>query len=208
MKKISKSILLSFFVFSSSLIGIGSAYAETKTTSSRTSEIVDEETIKVDALLSTMQKRLSLMHEIAKYKWNNSAPIEDKSAEQDHINKYVQQSKFYGLEPQSVQSLMKGQIDAGKSLQMKDFETWVSEQTDTHSGEIRTAKELLLEMDKLSEKLLIQLKEVLPYSHTTYFETMIKNRAAIMINGEGIDSNVRDTAVMPLFELYPSKLMN
>ena len=66
--------------------------------------------------------RLSIMQEVAKYKWNNNAPIEDPDREQKLLDSVGKQAQAAGLQLQWAQHFFRLQIEAAKLAQYQLFQ--------------------------------------------------------------------------------------
>lgn len=64
-------------------------------------------------LLSLMQQRLDLAQNVAMYKWNTRAAIDDPVREQQILDALAKQAPEYGLEPKLAQDFFAAQIVAG-----------------------------------------------------------------------------------------------
>lgn len=77
-----------------------------------------------DQLLLLMQKRLIIMHEVAKSKWNQHLPIEDKEREQQILSDLVEKTYAFGLDLLWIKNFFQVQMDAAKEIQKRDFAIW------------------------------------------------------------------------------------
>src|SRR5262245_12059859 len=79
----------------------------------------------LDRLLGLMQQRLTLMHEVARWKWNAGQPVRDAEREREVLHSVVEGGRRKGLGPELVRSLPKnrrcarrcGERVAGRSAQ-------------------------------------------------------------------------------------------
>lgn len=108
-------------------------------------------------LLSLMQQRLNLAQDVAMYKWNAKAAIDDPVREQQILNGLAQQAPQYGLEPKQVQDFFAVQIVAGKMIQTALFAGWVSKAQPPFDNppDLKTA--IRPALDKLTPELLTAL---------------------------------------------------
>lgn len=196
MKKAFKPLFLSIFFLTGA---ISPTFANTPPqTEFQNTDVMRE---KVDGFLFAVKDRLELMHDVAKWKWNTGSPIEDKKRESVLLSSLMKKSRMYGLDPADVNALFTSQIEAAKSIQIKDFETWIADEQEkvTMSRDLNT--ELRPEIDAASSNLLMQYREIAPYLNEPKFDTLISERAAIILDGEGIDSTVRDQALNSIFSI-------
>jgi chorismate mutase len=78
----------------------------------------------IDQLLLLIQKRLAIMHEVARTKWVQRLPIEDKEREQQVLKVLVEQASRSGLDEKWVERFFQAQMDAAKEVQKQDFAVW------------------------------------------------------------------------------------
>lgn len=81
----------------------------------------------IDQLFLLMQKRLVIMHEVARAKWNQNLTIEDEIREQQILAGLVEKSSEYGLDKKWMIAFFQAQMDASKEMQKKDFILWQKE---------------------------------------------------------------------------------
>jgi len=80
-----------------------------------------------DEILLLMQKRLAVMHEVARWKWNHGYPIEDLAQESRVLDKSVEIAMKYGIPKPWAIEFIQAQMDAAKMVQAHDFEIWKRE---------------------------------------------------------------------------------
>jgi len=61
----------------------------------------------LDRLLGLMQQRLTLMHEVARWKWNAGQPVTDAERERELLQSVVECGRGKGVEPKLVRPLPK-----------------------------------------------------------------------------------------------------
>ncbi len=80
--------------------------------------------ISFDHLRDLMLQRLSLMEDVAAYKWNKGLPIEDLQREQQVIAQLSERAAALGIEGSRAEIFFRVQIEAAKMLQRAYFEQW------------------------------------------------------------------------------------
>jgi chorismate mutase-like protein len=78
----------------------------------------------LDRLLRFMQQRLTLMHEVARWKWNAGQPITDPQRERELLHSVVERGQGKGLDPELVRSFYSAQMEAARLVQQADFDRW------------------------------------------------------------------------------------
>lgn len=78
------------------------------------------------ALRTVMTERLALMTDVARFKWNEKLPIEDRDREAVVLDATVAEAVAAGLDPSRARSLVEAQITAAKLVQTDLFDTWTA----------------------------------------------------------------------------------
>ena len=64
-----------------------------------------------------MQRRLTLMHEVARWKWNAGQPVRDAEREREVLHSVVEGGRGKGLDPELVRSFFAAQLEAARLVQ-------------------------------------------------------------------------------------------
>jgi chorismate mutase len=152
----------------------------------------------LDRLLQLMQQRLAVAHDVARWKWAQDRPISDPARQARLLEEVVKQGEGQELSPALVRSFFTAQMEAGKRVQQSDFDRWQAEgrprKTD---GPDLTA--LRARIDQLDTELLDALAEAGPFPLPEDRREAVKQRAASILDGDGIDEAVRARALQPLW---------
>lgn len=84
----------------------------------------------LDELLLLVQKRLSAMHELARWKWSQGRAIDEPLVERELVERFAWRAQEQGVCPHFARHFITAQIEAGKIVQRRDFEVWQSEGRD------------------------------------------------------------------------------
>jgi chorismate mutase len=115
---------------------------------------------KIDLLLLLIQKRLVIMHEVARTKWNQNLPIEDKEREEQILTNLANKAKAFGLDEKFVVKFFQAQIDASKQVQRNDFSLW-KEQGMLKFEKILSLKDELRDyIDHLNQEMIMVLSQI------------------------------------------------
>ena len=152
----------------------------------------------IDRLLQLMQQRLIVQHDVARWKWNQKSPIDVPQREQELLAQLRQQAVTYSLEPDVVSAFFQWQIDAGKLIQIADFQNW--QKQGVQSFDNVPCLNLIVRplLNKLSTELLSALAELTPFLDCLTVQQLIQSRVQIILRGDGIDQTVRRVALAPL----------
>ncbi len=115
---------------------------------------------KVDQLLLLMQKRLVIMHEVARTKWNQNLTIEDKIREQQILADLAEKASKYGLDEKWTTAFFQAQMDASKEMQKKDFTLWQKEGLLKFEQVLSLKDELRFYIDQLNEEMMMLLSKI------------------------------------------------
>ncbi|GAB4185275.1 MAG: hypothetical protein Tsb0015_02100 [Simkaniaceae bacterium] len=151
----------------------------------------------LDQLLGLLQKRLELMNDVAKWKWNNTYPIEDLSREKAMLETVAKQAEELGLNPDQAKEIFQAQFNAAKIVQINAFEKWVEADVDLVDNAPDLNTDLRPQIDNINKEIMQQLAVVLPKLEKQDISQALKEKAAAVIAGEQIDDSVRDTALEP-----------
>lgn len=86
----------------------------------------DEQLERVEALGRLINRRLSLMKDVAAYKWEHRIPIEDLQREKEVLESSIQAAESMGLNPTASSRFFEQQIELAKSVQQYWFDQWES----------------------------------------------------------------------------------
>lgn len=152
----------------------------------------------LDRLLQLMRQRLTLMHDVAKAKWNAGAgqPILAPERERQVLDRVVERGRTQGLDPHFVQAFFRAQIEAARIVQQADFDRWkVSGQKPF--ADAKSLAALRQRIDRLNIELLDVLAEVGPRLSTAAMRQTLTRRADNILCGDDL-ARVRPTAIAPL----------
>ncbi|PXX42652.1 gamma subclass chorismate mutase AroQ [Undibacterium pigrum] len=113
-------------------------------------------------LLSLMQQRLDLAQDVAMYKWNTRAAIDDSVREQQILDALAKQAPEYGLEPKLAQDFFAAQIIAGKLIQTALFKEWTNKSQALFENPPDLKTKIRPALDKLTTELLMALAAAQP----------------------------------------------
>ncbi len=135
---------------------------ELKGTYASTHETLEEFEMEqsLDELLLLIQKRLVIMHEVARTKWNQNLAIEDKMREQQILMQLAKQAHQYGLDEKLVTRFFEAQIEASKEIQKNDFILWKENGVVKFEKVFSLKDELRLYIDQLNHKMLVLLGKI------------------------------------------------
>jgi len=119
------------------------------------------EKIKVlDDVLLLMQKRLALMHEVARWKWHSGEPVESPEKELKMIERLADKAEEHGIPYNWACSFLLAQLEAGKEVQYHDFEIWSREGKEPQEPASDLETEIRPYLAKLSFELLVKISTI------------------------------------------------
>ncbi len=146
-------------------------------------------------LLVCMQKRLEVMHDVARYKWNAHIPVEDKEREKQVLTQLVAKAALYNLDKEWAETFLQSQMDAAKLLQEHDIEIWKGEAAPmfSHVPDLKT--EIRPRLDAITEEIFQSLAALGPDLSTQTVVEKIRRQADSI--GVIFPENVWKKAVSP-----------
>jgi chorismate mutase len=145
------------------------------------------------ALGKLMNARLSLMTDVAKYKWNTHGSIEDPAREQKILEELNAKAEALNLPPLWVQHFFREQIEAGKLIQYQLFANWTREHAGTFSNVPDLATQIRPQIDDLTTKLLYSLADNWAVIHTGIVSPVVLDQLKANSCAAGL-------ALLPLFD--------
>jgi chorismate mutase len=149
----------------------------------------------LDRLLRLMEQRLTLMHGVARWKWNAGQPITDPEREGQLLQSVVEHGRGKGLGPDLVRRFFAAQLEAARLVQQADFERWKANQQGPFADATSLAV-LRQQIDQLNRELIDALADLGPRLSGQTVQQVLPQRAEEILTGDGLDG-VRETAIAP-----------
>ena len=150
----------------------------------------------IEEVLGLIRRRMVVMHDVARAKWNTRTPAEDPIRERILLDEVEKKGRALGLDPEFTRAFFAAQIDASKLIQNADFRLWESERRGRFVGALDLKRDLRPRIDGLNTDLLKSLAKARPLLR--HREPIVRRLAEKILAGEGIDAKVRDTAIRPI----------
>jgi chorismate mutase len=150
----------------------------------------------LDRLLRLMEERLTLMHEVARWKWNTGQPITDPQRERESLQSVVERGRGEGLDPDLVRSFFAAQMEAARLVQQADFERWKANEQQPFAG-AKSLAVLRRRIDQLNGELIDALAEFRPWLSGQTVQQALPQRAEEILTGNDL-AGVRETVIAPL----------
>ena len=150
----------------------------------------------LDRLLRLMQQRLTLMHDVARWKWNAGVAITDPQRERELLHSVVEHGRRKGLDPALVRPFFEAQMEAARLVQQADFERWKMNKQPPFA-DTRSLAALRQRIDQLNRELIDALAELRPWLSAPSVQQALPQRAEEILTGNGL-AGVRETAIAPL----------
>ncbi len=115
---------------------------------------------KIDQLLLLIQKRLVIMHEVARTKWNQNLPIEDKIREEQILADLADLARQYDLDEKWITKFFHAQIDASKEIQKNDYAIWQKEGVLKFEGVFSLKNELRSYINQLNHEMMMLFSKI------------------------------------------------
>jgi chorismate mutase-like protein len=150
----------------------------------------------LDRLLRLMQQRLTLMHEVARWKWNAGQPVTDAQRERELLHGVVERGRGKGLDPELVRPFFAAQLEAARLVQQADFERWKANKQQPFA-DAKSLAVLRQRIDQLNGELIDALAELRPWLWGLAVQQALPQRAEEILTGNDL-AGVRETAIAPL----------
>lgn len=196
-----KKVLISLLLITSFLSQ--SVQADESPSPGQMSIGVLEKVKEADHVFFLIQKRLSLMHEVARWKWNNKAPIEDLPREQEVLKQIGKLATAYGLNKTWAVNFFQAQMDAAKMIQQRDFENWTDQGVKQFESPADLHKEIRPYLDRLTKELIQALVDSQVHFQDGAILTLIPPQPLSSRPYDTIDDDVWQKAIEPFYEMTP-----
>ncbi|MBS0616497.1 MAG: gamma subclass chorismate mutase AroQ [Verrucomicrobia bacterium] len=150
----------------------------------------------VQKLLVSMQKRLDMMHDVARYKWNANLPVEDKGREKELLTQLVAKAALYGINNEWAENFLQSQMDAAKLLQEHDIAQWKKEEASLFSNVPDLKTEIRPRLDVVTEEIFHTLAVLGPHLQTPLLTQAVLQQGGAI--GRTFPEEVWKKAVTPL----------
>ena len=142
-----------------------------------------------------MRKRMDVMHDVARTKWNAQRAIRDPERERVLLDEVVQRAQSHQLDGDFARAFFAAQIEAATLIQEADFQEWRTNKQPPFADAPSLA-ELRQRIDSLNTELLSALAQARPFLQTNEGQELLRDR----VSGVFADypAAVRDAAVRPL----------
>jgi chorismate mutase-like protein len=111
-------------------------------------------------LATLIDERLALVIEVARYKWNTGAAIEDPPREQALLASLRERAASMGVPASRVDAFFLAQIEAAKQLQRELFERWKREDREKFPGMADLATSIRPGIDAVTSQMLQTLAKI------------------------------------------------
>ena len=153
---------------------------------------------RIEALLAALHKRLLLMPDVARAKWNEGRPVYDPRREEALLERLATEARAYDVSAAEVQRFFIAQMAAARLLQEKLFEDWRQTGQSTFA-EVPDLRQVLRPgVEQASLDLLAAFARVQPLLRQPEGRERLRSRAEVVLVGEGINDAVRELALQPL----------
>jgi len=113
----------------------------------------------LETLRGLIDRRLMLAPDVARYKWNHHAPIEDLARENELIARLGREATALGLPRAWTEDFFRAQIQASKTVQTELFEGWEVFKHDRFPDEVDLATVTRPELDRVTDGMLHALAD-------------------------------------------------
>lgn len=116
----------------------------------------------VDQLANSIQQRLELMPDVARFKWNNKRPVSDPEREEQLLNALTKRATEHGISAGLSRRFFAAQMAAARQMQERLIADWKDKNTEPFENVPDLANDLRPRIDKVSEAMLDSLATLEP----------------------------------------------
>jgi chorismate mutase-like protein len=149
-----------------------------------------------EELLALIARRLGLMHDVARWKWNAHAAIADPAREEAFLKRIAADAPKHGLDAERTVAFFAAQIEAARQIQEADFRAWKAAGHGPFSDVPDLKETIRPQIDRLGKEMLAALARV--HKTGSLPDADLRRRAESLVVGDAITPEVRATALRPL----------
>jgi chorismate mutase len=152
----------------------------------------------VERLLQAQVRRLELMHDVARWKWNQGQAIEDPAREEALLQVILPQCEAAGLDMDFARPFFRAQIEAAKQVQEEDFQAWKAVNQGPFADGPDLTTQLRPQIDASTQELVAALARAAPQLATDADRTVLGLRARSLSIERSLSLRAISTACQPL----------
>jgi len=119
----------------------------------------------LDLVIDVIERRLAVMHGIALWKFENNSQVWHPAREKQILNALRKRANERGLDPEWVEEVLQGQMDAAKIIQWVDLDTWRTTRKTPEGTPPDLFSEVRPQLDQLSTELFEELAGLSDHIH-------------------------------------------
>lgn len=157
----------------------------------------------VRGILELMNERIALMHDVARWKYNNDVPIADLKREKEILDKLATQKRMALLGTDFMVAFFQAQMDAAKSVQTQLIQHWKKEKRKPFVNVPDLKTELRPQISKLGrhiDNVLWQMGGLRRPS--LQIARMIEAESEAILSDELLTPAMRQDMIRPLVDLF------
>jgi len=154
----------------------------------------------LNLLLERLRDRLSLMPDVARYKWEHDRPIEDPEREESLIDHFVREAQARGLDADWSRHVIVAQITAARRVQQDCFERWRLSAPDESDPVLDLQTKLRPRIEQVTNQLLEILVRLEPHRKLAAFREVFPSRNDVLSTRKEISNEVWHLAISPWSE--------
>jgi chorismate mutase len=154
------------------------------------------DTAAAERLLDLMNRRLALMADVARAKWNTRSPIDDPPRERALLSAVAESGREFGLDPAGTTAFFAAQIEAAKAVQRACFRGWEADARGPFPDAPDLVRDMRPKIDAVGRDLLVALKAYTASGRLALAE--VTALAEPRLTGAGVTAEARALAVRPL----------
>jgi chorismate mutase len=154
----------------------------------------------VRELLTLVSKRLALMDDVARSKWNSQSPVSDPQREEELLRQLVREGERLGVRSQLVQRFFTAQFAAARERQQGLFDQWQSDKRAPFAGVPDLLTELRPQIAQISREQLAALSRLQPVLGEPDIRTLLQEQLSRALQDGELSQSVRERLLESLVE--------
>lgn len=157
---------------------------------------------RVRKLLKLMNDRIALMHDVARWKYNNHVPVADLEREKAILVRVAEQKLPANLNSAFVVTFFQAQMDVAKAVQTKVIQNWEEEKREPFVNVPDLKTEVRLQISELSQQILNILNQLAADRPNLQLVWILEVESDSILADDLLTSAMRQEMIRPLVDLF------
>jgi len=164
----------------------------------------DDISIDVDRLWNLLRRRATLAGDVARWKWNQHASIEDPERERKLLESAAAAARAKSISVDFVREVFQAQMDASRTIQSGLFEKWRAAGITHHENVVDLKEALRPAIDETGNRILEILKRIEPVRGSSRLRELIEKRIENADHDAIWTVGIQTIAIAPFVKARPN----